>query len=235
MNFKHHFSTLLLLVFIAACTSTPAEDPIPEEIIEDPVAATLVFPEDNTECNEGTILSDTQSKVVFRWNTSEHTDSYEVVLTKTETAEVTNFDASINSKEITLERGTNYEWQVISKSEKSQVTATSETFQFFNAAPGVVNHVPFSAEAIAPENGAEVTTTSGKVTLQWEASDIDDDVKEYEVFFGTSKDQLENMGVQTVANLEVTVSSNTTYYWSVTTRDEVNNTSESEVFSFSVQ
>ena len=235
MTFKHHFSSVLLLVLVTACTSNPAVDPILEEIIEDPIAATLVFPEDNTECNEGTILSDTQSKVVFRWNTSEHTDSYEVVLTKTETAETSNFDATGNSKEIILERGTSYEWQVISKSTESAVTATSETFEFFNAAPGAVNHVPFSAEAIAPEDESEVTATSGKVLLQWEASDIDDDIKEYEVIFGTNKDQLETMGVQASESLEVSVNSGTTYYWSVTTTDEANNTSTSEVFSFIVQ
>ncbi|MFS4491467.1 hypothetical protein [Maribacter sp. 2308TA10-17] len=233
MKFKYHFSFLLLVVLLTACTSNPTVDPIPE-IVEDPTAATLIFPEDNTECNEGTILSETQSRVVFRWNASENTDSYEVALTNTEAAETSNFDATKNSKEITLERGTAYEWYVISKSEESQITATSETFQFFNAAPGIVNHVPFSAEAIAPADGAEVTAAAGKITLQWEVSDIDNDIKDYEVFFGIDKNLLEGKGVFIDSSLDVDVLSGNTYFWMVKTNDETNNTSISEVFSFSV-
>jgi len=234
MNFRPTFISLLVLIFFAACSSNPS-DPIPEEVIEDPIATTLIFPENNTECNEGTILSETQSKVNFRWNASEHTDSYEVVLKNTQNDSSSNFDANTNSKEITLERGTNYEWFVISKSIKSQVTATSETFQFFNAAPGEVNHVPFSAEAIAPENNSEVTSTSGKVNLQWEATDIDDDIKDYEIFFGTNKDQLTSLGIVMETSLEVEVTSGTAYFWKVNTNDETNNSSSSEIFGFTVR
>ena len=86
MNSKIYFLSGLIVLF-TSCTSNPTDPTPEEEIINDPVAAILVFPEDNTECNEGTIINDTQSKVVFRWNTSEHTDAYEVVLTKTETDE----------------------------------------------------------------------------------------------------------------------------------------------------
>ena len=45
--------------------SDPEPDPVP-----DPVAATLIFPDNNTECNEGEIISETQSRVLFQWNAS---------------------------------------------------------------------------------------------------------------------------------------------------------------------
>lgn len=235
MNFKHHFSSLLLLVLFASCSSN-SSDPISEEVvIDDPIATTLIFPEDNTECNEGTILSDTQSKVVFRWNTSENTDSYEVVLTKTETTETSNYETSTNFKEITLDRGANYEWQVISKSTESTITTSSETFQFFNAAPGIVQHVPFSAEAITPEEDSEVNTVTGTITLEWQASDIDNDIKNYEVFFGTKQDALTSLEILTATTLDVDVISGATYYWKVKTKDQTNNTSTSELFSFTVE
>ncbi|WP_446050500.1 hypothetical protein [Zobellia laminariae] len=234
MNLKYNFLSLIFLIFLSSCNSDSSEVQPPQNVIEDPVSAFLVFPENHTECNEGTVVNETQSKVTFLWNASEHTDSYELVLTNKETVEISNFDLIDNSHEITLERGTSYEWYVISKSQESQETAKSETYQFFNAAPGIVNHVPFSAEAITPENNSIFTAISGNVTLKWEATDIDNDIKDYEVFFGVNKEELENKGVQSVSNLEVDVVSGTTYYWMIKTNDEKNNTSTSELFSFTI-
>lgn len=234
MNFKNLLIIGSLLAFYTSCTPSSV-DPVPDVIIEDPVAVQLIFPEDNTECNEGTILNDTESKVLFRWNASDHTDSYEVVLKDLESSTSSIIEASTISKEITIKRGVSYEWSVISKSVESSITATSETFEFFNAAPRVVSHAPFSAEAIAPENNAEISATSGKATLKWEASDIDNDIKDYEIFFGTDENQLVNQGIQITTSLEVDVISGTTCFWMIRTQDETKNISTSEVFSFSVQ
>jgi len=233
MKFKKYVSAILVISLFASCDPISIDQP-PEDIIEDPTAVNLIFPENNTECNEGIILSDTESKVTFRWDASEHTDSYELVLTNTIAKETNSYDAESNSKEITLERGTNYEWLVISKSEKSLVTTSSDTFQFFNAGPGVVNHVPFSAVALSPENNADVSATNGKISLQWEASDVDDDIKDYEIFFGTVKDQLESVGITDSSNFELDVTSGTSYFWMVKTNDETNNSANSETFSFNV-
>ncbi|WP_298486649.1 hypothetical protein [uncultured Maribacter sp.] len=233
MNFNYLYS-IFFLVFISSCTPS-SSDPEPEVSIEDPVAATLIFPDDNTECNEGTVLSDTESKVVFLWDTSEYTDSYQVVLKNMLTDSIVNFDAFTNSKEIILERGVSYQWNVISKSIISENTASSETFQFFNAAPGEVNHVPFSAEAIAPENNSLVTADEGNVNLEWQAIDIDDDIKDYEVFFGTQDGSLLSQGITNSSSLVVDVISGNKYFWKVKTNDEKGNSSISEIFQFTVQ
>jgi len=50
----------------------------PPAAIPDPSATSLIFPENNTECNEGVVVNDTQSTVTFRWENSQNTDSYEV-------------------------------------------------------------------------------------------------------------------------------------------------------------
>lgn len=222
------------MIVFASCTSNT--DPIPEEeIVNDPEAVSLIFPEDQTECNEGTILNDTQSEVTFRWSAAEHTDSYEVLVKNNDTGTSATIEAATNSKEITLERGANYEWHVISRSETSQSTATSAVFQFFNAAPGATSHVPFSAVAIAPEDGSEISSVSEKVTLQWQASDIDNDIRDYEIFFGTDKDQLVGKGIFTSNAFEVDVVSGSRYFWRIKTNDETNNSSESDIFSFSVE
>ncbi|WKX76296.1 hypothetical protein [Zobellia laminariae] len=94
--------------------------------------------------------------------------------------------------------------------------------------------MPFSAEAITPENNSIFTAISGKITLNWEATDIDNDIKDYEVFFGVNKEELESKGVQSDYNIEVDVVSGFTYYWMIKTNDENNNTSTSELFSFTI-
>ncbi|MGO4920021.1 hypothetical protein [Maribacter spongiicola] len=228
------FYYIVVISLVASCSSSDQE-PNLEEVINDPVEATLIFPEDKTECNEGTILSDTESKVIFRWNSSEFTDSYELKLKNLETDIVITQDAINDSKEVTISRGTSYEWYIISKSIESDATATSEVFQFFNAAPGVVNHIPFSAEAIAPIDNEILVTNDTFLSLEWQASDIDDDIKEYEIFFGTSIEEMNNIGSTANTKIEVDIIFGSTYYWKVRTYDENFNSSESDVFQFTVQ
>ncbi len=45
-----------------------------------PLATTLIFPDNNEECTEGEVINPTQSRVVFEWNDSQNTDSYQVNL-----------------------------------------------------------------------------------------------------------------------------------------------------------
>ncbi len=233
MKIQAIYSYVLLGILTVSCSTEPNDSP-PEEVAENPISASLVFPEDKTECNEGTIISDTQSRVEFRWESAANTDSYEVIVTHAERKDSVSFETMDNSQEITIDRGANYEWYVVSNSDLTTVTATSETFSFYNAAASEVHHVPFSAEAIAPENESEVTTTSGQIKLQWEASDIDEDIKEYEVYFGVDAKNLERISVQASTTLNVDVTIGNDYYWSIKTIDETNNTAVSETFSFSV-
>ncbi|MEP2237711.1 MAG: hypothetical protein ABJI22_05060 [Maribacter sp.] len=228
------FYCIIVVLLLASCSLSDPE-PTPEEIINVPVAATLVFPEDNTECNEGTILNDTESNVVFRWNLSEFTDSYELIIKNLETDIITSQYAINDYKEVTLTRGTSYEWYIISKSIEIDTTATSEVFQFFNAAPGVVDHIPFSAEAIAPLDNEILVTNNTIVSLEWQATDIDDDIKEYEILFGTSVEEMTNIGSTENTNIEVGITFGSTYYWKVKTYDENFNSSESDIFQFTVE
>ncbi len=230
MNFFKHFLAIIVIVVFISCSSSATD-----LVVENPVAATLVFPENNIECNEGVILNEMESKVVFRWNTSDYTDVYELVVENKLTDNTSSYQSDLNFKEITLERGVNYEWHVISKSMKSQETAKSETFQFFNAAPGVVSHVPFSAVVLSPPNGSEVTAIAGKVNLQWVGSDLDNDIENYEIFFGDNENQLKSKGLTADLAIEVEVISDITYFWMVKSKDETNNISTSEIFQFTVE
>lgn len=228
----HTFFWAFTLMVLLSCGG--AIDPLPEEEeqIEDPIATTLIFPEDNTECQEGTIINDNQSRVLFQWNESEHTDSYEVHLEKLDNGIESTHDSNTNELQIIIERGTAYSWFVVSKSSATDETAESETWKFYNAGAGVVNHAPFPADLLSPTNNATVAIGSGSVLLEWEASDIDDDIVSYEIFKDTNNPPTTSVGTTSETEITLDVTVGTTYYWYVETTDNANNTSKSDVFSF---
>ena len=239
MRLYRLFGPIVLGVFLtlSGCSSEGSSGPVPDpepDPVADPVAATLVFPEDDTECNEGEVIDEEQSRVTFIWNESENTDSYELVLLDLGTDQEERYASSTDELGVTLSRATPYEWYVVSKAEGSNVTAESQRWRFYNEGPGVESHAPFPAEAVSPVRGSTVETTTGTVVLEWIASDVDDDIVGYEVFFGTDADPV-SMGTTTESSMEVeSVVSGTTYYWKVVTEDSKGNSSTSEVFEFKI-
>lgn len=215
-------------------TPPPGGDDDDPVAILDPTAATLVFPDDDTECNEGEIISNTESRVTFQWTESDNTDSYILTLTNLSTGVSTNTNAGTNESSITLLRGTPYEWYVTSRSNTSTVTAKSETWRFYNEGEGIGNYAPFPAEAIYPERGATLPASTTSISLEWSASDIDNDIVEYEVFFGLESGTLESIGNITDSTIGVNVESGNIYSWYIKTLDGNNNVSISETFQFMV-
>lgn len=227
---------LVSSLFIMSCgggDDSPAPTP-PQQMVPDPKATTLIFPGDNTECNEGTVIDDAKSRVNFQWNAAEDADSYIISIRNISTNQTSTTSVNTEQVEITIDRGTPYEWFVTSKATGTNVTADSPKFKFYNQGPGIENYAPFPAEAINPTRGADVTDSNGTVNLQWKGTDIDDDISEYEVFFGTAETPTESLGTTTEDNIDATVTVGTIYYWSVIISDAHGNTSQSEVFEFKV-
>ncbi len=208
--------------------------PTPPDPVADPKATTLVFPENNTECNEGVVVDDTRSRVTFRWNQADDTDNYEVNVRNLNTNNTSTSRVPGTEVEIQIDRGTPYEWYVVSTAMGTNVTAESAKFKFYNQGPGITNYAPFPAEAVSPARGATVSSTSGMITLEWTGSDIDDDITEYEVFFGTDPNPAASIGTATETTFDATVMADTTYYWRVVSTDSQGNTSQSEIFEFKV-
>ncbi|MFP2996993.1 hypothetical protein ABN763_13840 [Spongiivirga sp. MCCC 1A20706] len=197
-----------------------------------PTAATLVFPADNTECNEGTNITANTSDVNFRWNAGQNTVGYTVRVTNLNTNVTTTRDVTATNETITIQRGAPFSWEVVSKGDNTTQTATTSTARFYNAGEPVENYAPFPAGVVAPTMGS--TVSSGTVVLSWTGSDIDNDITGYEVFFGTDSSSLTSAGTTDAAttSLDVTTASTTTYFWNVITTDSQGNTSTSEVFQF---
>ena len=206
-------------------------DPNP---IPAPLATTLIFPDNNEECTEGEVINPTQSRVVFEWNDSQNTDSYQVNLRNLNTGSSSLTSSTESSTPIILLRGVPYEWFVVSRANGTTETATSPTWRFFNAGPGISNYAPFPAQAVTPTRGATLSATSS-VVLEWSGSDVDNDISNYTVSFGTENPPPALESEITGTSLEVDVQSGNTYFWQVATEDTAGNVTNSEVFVFRVE
>ena len=206
-------------------------DPNP---IPAPLATTLIFPDNNEECTEGEVINPTQSRVVFEWNDSQNTDSYQVNLLNLNTGSSSLTSSTESSTPIILLRGVPYEWFVVSRANGTTETATSPTWRFYNAGPGISNYAPFPAQAVAPSRGATLSATSS-VTLEWSGRDVDNDISSYSVSFGTENPPPVIESGITGTSLETDVQSGNTYFWQVATEDTAGNVTTSEVFVFRVE
>ncbi|NMH86573.1 IPT/TIG domain-containing protein [Flavivirga algicola] len=199
-----------------------------------PEAASLAFPLKDEECNQGNIVSPTESNVTFEWSEADNATSYTVVLTNLITNETQETTSNNTSTDIKILRGTPYSWHVVSKSNKTTTTATSETWRFYNAGEGVSNYAPFPAELVSPSMGS--TTVGTTVSLQWTGSDIDNDIEEYMVYLDTANPptNLQATTSDTSVN-DIALAASTGYYWYVVTTDTYGNKSNSQVFEFTTQ
>ncbi len=221
---------LLALVIATSCSS---EDEQAAVITADPpAAATLIYPENNTECNDGIIISDIETDVLFKWEEVINVSSY--ILTITNLNEGTSREIKTVSNEFLIRvlRGTPYSWVVKSKANSSKETTDSETWKFYNAGLPEESHPPFPAEAVSPQIGTSIDP--GNVTLQWEATDVDNDIASYTILLDTSNSPVTEVGNPSVNSLNVTVSSGQVYYWKVVTTDVLGNASHSQIFQFRV-
>ena len=232
---KNSFVLIAFILISCGGGGNGTDDPNPTpESISPPESATLIFPERNKECTEGTIVNESQSEVIFEWNLSENTDSYELNIINLNLNSTLRISSNTTQAAATIARGAPYEWFVISKAEMTNVTTESERWRFYNAGAGVQNYAPFPAEAIRPQRGEAIDANGNSITLEWNAEDVDNDIEQYEVLFGTDPTPVNSLGTTTSKTIDVDVTPETNYYWRILTTDSNSNTSNSEIFLFKV-
>ena len=230
INYKFLKVSLVLIVFSLFGCGSDGDGGIDSETILSPEVAILNFPEKNEACNQGNIVSDTQSNVSFQWTSSANTDSYTHVLKNLDSGVESQQTTTSTSITLTLFRNMPYSWKVISKSNLSNTVATSETWKFYNAGNGVDNYAPFPADLVAPTMGSKVPSS---VTLSWRGRDVDGDIASYDVYLDIVSPPavlLENTTNSNIPNISLDV--DTVYYWRVITIDQSGAKSESPVFEF---
>ncbi len=220
-------SFILIVLLIISCSKDDGGNPNPE-------AASLIFPDNNQECNQGVDVSQTQSTVTFRWTESAKTDSYDVFLKNLNTQSTTSRSSLVNELDITINKGTPYSWYVVSKKINILETAQSETWKFYNAGDPIASYAPFPADLVSPAMGSILTGITSQ-SLSWSGSDIDNDIVSYDVYFDTVNPPTMLEANTASTNINVTVAAVNTYYWRVVTKDSQGNNSQSEIFEFRVE
>ena len=229
MKEKFLILTVLFLIFVSCSKSEETSEILP------PTPVNLIFPINNRECAEGEVVDANNSTINFQWEAAENTTSYEFFLEDLESNILHQESTTEMELEVTTTRGMALKWYVQSKSDATEETATSEVWSFYNAGEGVTMHVPFPAELLSPSQGKFFPRSTTTVTLEWNGNDVDNDILEYEVYFGESNPPNNLERTISDENTGVNISSGKTYYWFVKTVDENNNTSNSRVFKFFVE
>lgn len=221
------------IVFLSILISTFACSSGGEDRVKEPKVATLVFPNANSECTEGTNKTPTESTIKFEWSPGEGSEDFRLIVKNLDSGVSTTYSTSKSFYELKLARGIAYSWYVISSNPRFPTKATSETWKFYNAAEGSSSYAPFPAEAVSPKMNESVKENS--IILDWTATDIDNDIASYEVYLGTTNPPLlfKANVVESVLNT-VPVESGKKYYWKVLTKDLTGNVSVSDVYSFNV-
>lgn len=219
----------LFIIVLAACGGK--DDPTP------PVAAQLLFPLRNSECTTGQDVSGSNTSIVeFRWEVSDHTDSYELRATNLITNTTQTIMAKGTSAKLPIEKGMPYSWLVVSRNSKVRETARSSTWQFYNAG-ATTSYAPFPAEVISPKTGSTLAKDiNNEVLLDWEGADVDNDLAGYEVYFSTETPPTTLIETLTPdrSELKVNVSSGTVYYWRIVSFDQEGNTATNAISEFRV-
>ncbi|MGB5607825.1 hypothetical protein [Eudoraea sp.] len=220
---------VVIIVFISLLfTACKKDSPKP------PSAAVLTSPLQNSLCTTGVSITPTTSRVEFKWQTADNTNTYELRVTNVLTDITQTVSTQSTSAELTIEKGTPFSWLVITRNTEVQETASSTTWQFFNAG-SQITHAPFPAQVIAPLSGASmVRDINGEIVLEWSGADVDNDIVGYEIFLDTvSPPQvLVASPAASVSSIEINTTANTVYYWKVITKDAEENSSDSGIYSF---
>ena len=140
---------ILLIIFISFQCSK-------DKILE-PDSVFLISPNNQDNCSSSTILDESKSQVDFNWTEGLNADQYEIIVENQSNNLQIKKTSLENNISIILERGINYSWWVISRSNKSSITATSLIWQFYLEGPSILEHIPFSAVLLDPENEEEIS------------------------------------------------------------------------------
>ena len=222
------FGSLILLV--NSCT--PEEPVVPIN----PSAPTLISPANDETCLDGTSINDSQSNVDFRWSSAANALSYELVVTNLLTQSSQTYPATSNQTTVALTKAEPYNWSVKSIGEVGSIPSQSTQWKFYLAGDAVVNFAPFPSELISPQSGANVTPDiNNLIKLQWNASDVDDDLAQFEVYLDKNDATtiIKTIAYQTEEeSIEIDVENGSTYYWKIIAIDTNQNQSSSGVYTF---
>lgn len=231
---KNIIYILVISLICASCSSGSGDDPGGEQNKNStPSVPVLVFPSQNQLCIDNTLN--------FNWNASTNEDGSSVIYTFEIATDnqftnivVSEIQTSL-SKIVTLDKGVAFYWRVKAKSIKNIESAYSAVSQFYTEEVPNTNNLPFSPANVTPFVGQNFDGVS-TISLEWTASDVDNDPLKFDVYFGKDKNALslvsediENTTLQVTAD-----TANTIYYWQVVAKDDKSAQTRGPVWDFKV-
>ncbi len=221
----------LLLAFLVIDISCKKKMTTPDDVEPNPQKTTLIYPNLNEACLSGKIISATKSEISFSWSAASYTDSYELSIKNLLSGEILKKSTTALTLDVELDRNTPYAWSVVSK--KGVNATESDSWKFYNAGAGTTYYAPFPADQLIPIANQVLTVTNGKVNLDWEGADVDNDIVGYDVYLGTTATPpLIKANIVPSNLVDVAVNNATTYYWMVLTKDAKGNISNSGISKF---
>jgi len=203
--------------------------PPPPPVNKAPSTPTQSAPTNNLLCIDNT--------VTFQWNASTDPDG-DAVSYELQIATGNQFNQNLQTKtsssistSVTLNKGVAYYWRIRAKDSKNAFSSYSSTFSFYTEGDGESNHLPFSPAIVTPILNSVVQEAT--TTLEWTASDVDNDPLTFDVFFDTVNPPTTKVGDnQSETSLNVDLASSSNYYWKVVVKDDKGGVTIGQVWNF---
>jgi len=218
----------LVVITMYACGGSD-DDPIQPPTSNDPPSVpVLITPENGLLCSE--------NPLDFSWSASTDPDndvvSYQIQVATNEqfTSNVQTKTAAQSNSTFDLIKGQEYYWRVRARDAKNNYSEYAPTWKFYSEGDGVSNHLPYTPSLISPLLNADIAEVS--TSLEWSASDVDNDPLTFDVYFGKSNPPAliaENISETTYStNLDA----DTIYYWNIVVKDTNGGQSVGQIWSF---
>ena len=230
---KFIYSLTILSTILWSCGgggSGGDNPPTPTPTNHAPTTPTLSYPTNNLLCIE--------NPVVCKWNASTDIDQGAVITYQVEVAKNSaftdgkqTFTGTTIEQSVPLEENIAYYWRVKATDNENASSSYSTVNKFFTYGEGVTNHIPFAPELVVPSLNAVVSGT--EVTLQWTASDVDNDALTYDVYFETGDTPTERVAIGiSETSFTVAITSSRTYSWKVVVKDGQGGQAIGQVWTF---
>ncbi len=227
---KKYLYLILVVNFLIACGES-GDDLESIAVVENktPSIPVLMAPVNNLLCTDNT--------VTFNWGSSLDLDgdtiNYTMQIATDNLFLQIVLDTNIKETKttFTLDKGKAYYWRVKATDSKNESSSFSSIFQFYTEGIASENHSPFSPGLVSPKLSSVVQTTTA--TLEWTASDVDNDTLVFDIFFGTQNPPLQKFSAnQSETILNVEVASSKEYFWKVVVKDSKGAQSIGQVWNF---
>ena len=136
------------------------------------------------------------------------------------------------SKKYNLPKGKTFYWRVKAIDSKEAESSYTKASRFFTERDAEVNQVPNQPTIITPANNIVISKSS--VSIQWQATDPDNDVILYDMYFGTDPEALPLI-IESASqnNYLATLQPKTKYYWKIVVKDHKGGVTIGNIWSFS--